>query len=442
MEAAKLRKVLIISRYFPPLYDVGGKRAYRFAVHLPDHGWQPIILTGSVPAGYPADPTPLRLAPTVTVARDYAPSWWPFRRNRAADGTIPDPIPIRTSSALRRWLQAQTTMPLRRDVLLTPRTALWARRLRQSTPIDLVFATGPPWGVLLQGYAASRVTGAPLCLDFRDPWTPGFLHRGMARWVRSVERRAEAYLLTRAERVLFSSEDTADVYRRLYAARAPQRFTVIRNGFEPALRPPPQPRAARPTIVHFGNCYGPRTLAPVLRAIAELRRHGRARELCLLNLGRVRQSDLQLAEQLGVRDCIEYHPMLPYAEALRVLSGADLQLLLGFGNETGYVPAKFFDYILSGAPILCVAPQSELTRLVDETGRGRCAAPDEISAIADAIASAIRRPAVSANPPADRTACERFSALSASAQLARVFDEVVAAPPRSVRSVQQADVFG
>ncbi|HSQ00522.1 MAG TPA: hypothetical protein VL049_25145 [Candidatus Dormibacteraeota bacterium] len=34
----RLRRVLIISRYFPPLYDVGGKRAYRFAMHLPDHG--------------------------------------------------------------------------------------------------------------------------------------------------------------------------------------------------------------------------------------------------------------------------------------------------------------------------------------------------------------------------------------------------------------------
>ena len=168
---------------------------------------------------------------------------------------------------------------------------------------------------------------------------------------------------------------------------------MIRNSFEPALRPPAQPRAARPTIVHFGNCYGPRTLAPVLRAIAELRRRGSATGLRLLNLGRVRESDLQLAERLGVRDCLEYRPMLPYAEALRVLSSADLQLLLGYGTETGHVPAKFFDYLLSGAPILCVARQGELTRLVDDTGRGRCAATDEIDAIAETIAAATRRPA-------------------------------------------------
>jgi hypothetical protein len=114
-----------------------------------------------------------------------------------------------------------------------------------------------------------------------------------------------------------------------------------------------------------------------------------------------------------------------------VLSSADLQLLLGYGTETGHVPAKFFDYLLSGAPILCVARQGELTRLVDETGRGRSAAIDEIDAIAETIAAATRRPAESANVPADAAACEWSTAPYTSAQLAHVFDEVVRARERT-----------
>jgi glycosyltransferase involved in cell wall biosynthesis len=424
---ARVRTVLMISRYFPPRYDVGGKRAYRFALHLPEHGWRPLILTAAVPSGYPVDPTPLALPPSVAVARDYAPPWWPYRRLGLADGTLPDPIPVASVGGAQPWFGALTRLPLKRDVLLAPRTALWARRLARSTPIDLVFATAPPWAVLAQGFAASRATGAPLCLDLRDPWTFGFLHRTLPPWVRWVERRAEASLMAHADRVIFTCDDIASAYRDRFPSLPPDHFTVISNSFDPSLRPTPQPRPERPTIVHFGNCYGPRTLEPVLRALAALRRRGLAVDLRLLNLGRVKESDLLLAGQLGVRECIEYRPMLPYDEAMRVLAGADLQLLLAYGDETGYVPAKFFDYLLSGTPILCVARPSTLTRLVDETGTGRWAEPDQVEAIADTIAAATRRPGDTAIARPNAAAIERFSAPRTSAQLARVFDELLAA---------------
>jgi len=415
----------MISRYFPPLYDVGGKRAYRFARHLPDHGWQPIVLTGAVPSGHPVDPTPLDLAAPVRVIRDYAPPWWRHRRSGLADGTRSDPIPAGNGGGVHRWLGAQATLPLKRDVLLAPRTALWARRLARSTPIDIVFATAPPWAVLVHGLAASRATGAPLCLDLRDPWSLGFLHRDAARWVQCVERAAEARLIARADRVIFTCDDIAHAYRARFAAICPQHFAVIYNSFDPSLRPPPQPRPERPTIVHFGNCYGPRSLAPALRAITALRGHGFAPQLRLLNLGRVLESDLRLAEQLGIRDCFEYRPMLPYTEGLRLLAGADLQLLFGYGDEPGYVPAKLFDYLLSGAPMLCIAHPSELTRLVEKTGSGHCAAPDEVQAIADIIAAAMSRQPGGTNARPTAAAIERFSAPRTTAQLARVFDEIL-----------------
>ena len=416
----------MISRYFPPRYDVGGKRAYRFALHLPGHGWQPIILTGAVPEGYPADPTPLRLPASVRVVSDYAPSWWRYRRSGLADGTIPDPIPVAIVGGARRWVNALTTLPLKRDVLLAPRTALWARRLARSTPIDLVFATAPPWAVLAQGFAVSRAIGKPLCLDLRDPWTFGFLHRNLPSWVRWVERRAEASLMARADRVIFTCDDIARAYRDRFPSLPRDHFTVISNSFDPSVRPPAQPLFEHPTIVHFGNCYGPRTLEPVLRALAALRRRGAAADLRLLNLGRVKEGDLRLAAQLGVRDCIEHRPMLPYAEAMRVLAGADLQLLLAYGDETGYVPAKFFDYLLSGTPILCIARPSVLTRLVTETGAGRWAEPDQVEAIADTIAAATRRSGDAGIAQPNAAAIERFSAPRTTAQLACLFDEILA----------------
>lgn len=422
---ARLRTVLIISRYFPPLFDIGGKRAYRFALHLPEHGWRPIVLAGPIAPGYPVDPTPLDLPATTHVVRDYTPRWWREQRLGFADGTQAEPIADQDFRGLRWWLAAQRRLPLKREVLLAPRTALLVRRLMRTTPIDLVFATAPPWAALVHGLCASGVAAVPLCLDLRDPWSLGFLNPLSAHWIRWVERHAEAGLFRRADRVIFTCEDAARAYRALYPALPAGRFAVIHNSFEPAQRPPPQPPAPRATLVHFGNCYGPRSLEPVLRALAELRRRGVVSMPRLLNLGRVLGSDLRLAERLGVRDAFDHQTMLPYAEGLRALAGADLQILLACGGGAPYIPAKFFDYLLSGRPVLCIAPAGEVTRLVEEMGVGRSALPSDVAAIADIIADAARcRGGTDARP--NPSAIERFAAPNTARRLARLFDEILA----------------
>ncbi len=44
-----MKKVLIISFYFPPSPNIGAQRPYRLAKYLPKFGWEPIILTSKLP---------------------------------------------------------------------------------------------------------------------------------------------------------------------------------------------------------------------------------------------------------------------------------------------------------------------------------------------------------------------------------------------------------
>src|SRR6267378_857944 len=39
------RRVLMIAHHFPPASGSGSNRALAFARHLPEYGWQPIVLT-------------------------------------------------------------------------------------------------------------------------------------------------------------------------------------------------------------------------------------------------------------------------------------------------------------------------------------------------------------------------------------------------------------
>ena len=138
------------------------------------------------------------------------------------------------------------------------------------------------------------------------------------------------------------------------------------------------------------------------------------------------EKDVRLAEELGVGDYLEARPVVPYEEGLRILARADLQVLLAYGEETLFVPAKLYDYLLTGAPILCVAPPSELTDIVARTRTGRSLAPGDVDAAADVLRAALeaRRTETPLTTP-HPDAIEDFSARATARQLAESLDRMI-----------------
>jgi hypothetical protein len=46
-----MRRVLMVCYHFPPLGGIASLRALRFARHLPEFGWEPLVLVPEQPAG-------------------------------------------------------------------------------------------------------------------------------------------------------------------------------------------------------------------------------------------------------------------------------------------------------------------------------------------------------------------------------------------------------
>ena len=418
----------MLSRYLPPMFDVGGKRVDRFARHLPSFGWQPHVLTSPLPRHRPIDPSARPLPEGVTLDRDLVPEWWPEPRARPSDATVAAPIVTRTPGPMAK-LARQFTLPVGDEIMLAPWTVARARNRVRAAAIDVIFATSAPYATLVQGAALARATQKPLVLDLRDPWTLNFLQEGRPRWVRSVEGRIEERLFARADRVILNCAAATQAYRERYPELA-DKLVTITNAFEPR-ELAHEPRHDRLTLIHFGNCYGARSLAPVLRALAQLRDQGRLdpREVVLRNLGRISQDELDLAASLGLAEQLEREVAVPYEQGLAELARADLLLLLSYGREQLFLPAKLFDYMAAGAPVLCVAPRSELTEIVAATKIGRSCDPDDIEACAEIImAAARRRRGLSEEPLRDPTgaALEPYTARATTAALARVLDQVLA----------------
>lgn len=422
---SELRTALFVSRYFPPAFDVGGRRAYHFAKYLPEYGYRAVVVTAREPSPEKRDPAPLELPPSTRLVRKFEPEGYQASQARLSDGTLPTPVasPRAKAGPLER-LGKQFALPLGPEARVVPHLRRVLLRVIAEERPDVIFASSSPYAVLLAGYLAGEAAGLPVVLDLRDPWSLNFLQRDKAGWVRAVEARLERFLFERAQLITVTSEATAEAYRELYP-KLRGRIVTVYNAFDPARRPKDAVKSDKLRLIHFGNCYGPRSLETVLRAIALLRKKKPGVSLELLNLGRVSERDLALAAELGISDVFRFRPVVPYKEGLALLAGADLQVLLAYGEETLFIPAKFYDYLLSGAPLLCVSKPSELTRLVSELGAGVSVEPNDVDATLRAIEGALEARSQGAVRRVDPEKAACFSAPRAAERLAALFDQII-----------------
>lgn len=390
------------------------------------------MFTARGPAAEPLDPT-FRddELPSCEIRRDYLNDQEVAGLTRlgyGSDGTIAEPTkmwglhPKRFSK--QWWLNETRFKPIVGPAIGdVPKIAQRIVDLARKERPDVLWATGSPWETVTAATLAAKDLEIPFILDFRDPWSFGLGISTASTFVRVVNSAIENALLRRAAMLTVTSEATRDKYISLGAAK---RVECIRNGYDPAV--PIEPRQSdRFTLVHFGNCYANRTLEPFLRAAARALQDGLVdrNDFRILNLGRVSEVDLALAKELGLADLFEYRPVLPYEEGLGIVAGADLALLLAFGDEPWFIPGKLYDYVSAKTPMLCLSSSKELDDLVARTGIGWAYAAQDHAAMAKRIGDAYeaRKNGRRLGEP-NQSVIESLSARNGAQRLAELFDEI------------------
>lgn len=401
---ANPHRVLILSRSFPPSLTVSGKRMYGFAAALPEFGWDTIVVTEPIPDRGLRDGS---TAGSVESVQLYSPPWWPKPHLEVSLS------PLKRNSTLRRLAR----VPTGNDVFLLAYNLLRLRRFCRDRQVAVIMASAGPTAILPRAWLLGRLAKLPVVFDLRDPWTTNFLTGDYPRWVQVMEKAMEAFLLRRAARTLFTSKTTRDEYRSLYSDIQPERFVTLYTGFQESTPRSPSQKSGPLTLVHFGNCYGERSLEPVLRALSHLR--DLVPPSVILNMGRIQKRDLDLAQELGVADQVKWQEPVGSEDGAAILGTADLLLLLGYGDRPGFIPGKTFDYLASGNRILVLSSCSELNELVCSTGRGIGIDPGDHRGIADLIRS-LRTDAQSDPLPLP----EALSVKTSARLLARMLDEL------------------
>lgn len=398
--SGRTRKILVVANPYPPTASAGTTRVVRFLRHLPEHGWEPTVLTTKATG-------PAAVPPGARAFRAVVP--WPKRLLGGG----------RRSTRLNNWL----TVPDPYASWIGP-AVLKGREILCHEDFDVLFSSSPRPSVHLVAASLSRLYGVPWLADYRDPWSTYQFRKYPTAAHRAAHVRLEAWALRRAAAVTAVNRPIVDDL----VARHPWlegRAHVLPNGYDRAEEPAPVTLGDGFWIVHTGRLYGrERQVSAFLAALA-----AQPAEVKCLFVGvdesRVRPD----ADRLGLGDRVRVEPFVPLPVALGYQRAADALLLVN-GRRPESMSSKVFEYLQTGQPVFAISPAGSAARaLFAEVGGGACVLPDD--AMTEPLAAFIDAARAGSAPAVDRAALERYDLSRLTAELAALLDELAgsAVPP-------------
>lgn len=402
-----MKRLLLITNYFPPCAASATHRGLAMARHLPAHGWNVTVVTPPVVRWEPNDPGLTRLIPADTKVRH-----------------VPFPEQMWARLA-RRYFPSETWLP-----------GAWRmieQVVAEERP-DAILSTSPPSSVHHLGRWTKRRWDIPWIADMRDPMVTNLAEYQHSPLHKLIDRWTEIRLLSEADRVIANTPSTMRGLKSAFAHHE-HKIVLVTNGFDPLPVPAAVVRydgGGDLTILHAGEFYmgrDPRTLIRVLSDLNRSRQAGVPRFRLQL-LGKL---DGLIDIQATIREhrahlTVETPGQVPYREVHKALAAADILLSVqgpGLGHS---VPAKLYEYLAYDKPILQLAePGGDMDWVLETAGVcHRVVAQHDESGLRQALVALahdiIRGDAAKADPARARA----FTREHTAGQLAGILDRIVA----------------
>ena len=379
-----MKKVLIITYYWPPSGGIGVQRCLKFAKYLRDFGWEPVVYAPKSAQYLYFDETNIKDIPrNITILKQ--PIKEPFNIFKKLSGRKKDdasnPVyargkKVKFIDSLAIWIRGNFFIPDARSLWIKPSVKYLTEYLNNNH-IDAILTDGPPHTNTVIGCRLAEKLNIPWLADFQDPWTQVDYYKLLKLTKRADKkhRRLEQEVFKTAKKITIASPSWKKDIEKIGA----KNVDVILWGYdEDDYRSfSKQTLDEKFTIVHTGLLgfdRKPDVLFEVLKDIKnEIPQF--AEDLKINLAGMVDYSVLESLKQNGLEKNTNNFGTINRNEAIGLVMRAQL-LLLPINkaeNALGRIPAKLFEYLRSQRPILYLGPlNGDVANIINYTSSGKC----------------------------------------------------------------------
>jgi glycosyltransferase involved in cell wall biosynthesis len=351
----KMKKLLLISHDFPPIHSVESVRSFKFAKYLFDYGIESEVICAAE-----KEKTSIEGINIHTVFSPDNSLLRAFELYTGLDGKF-----LWISSAVKA-----------------------GKKLLNDQKIDVILSRSTPRASHMVAYELKSASGIPWIADFSDPWTQNVYIKYPFGFIKKHDESLEKKVVHLADRIVFTSERTKDLFLTKYMEIPESKVRFIPNFYDTSdfqeIKIPH--KHDKCTFVHAGSFYNMRSPEPFLKGLKLLASEIDISGIKVKLVGNMKGFE-NLIKKYDLENIVEITGIVPREEAHRHLLEADILLLIDAPSETPsiFLPTKLVDYISMNKPILAITPEGTSADVIHATHTGAVVSPHDIIGIKNCI---------------------------------------------------------
>jgi glycosyltransferase involved in cell wall biosynthesis len=379
-----MKKVLIITYYWPPSGGAGVQRWLKFVKYIRDYGWEPIIYTPENPES-PANDDSLEKDIPIGTTILRSPIWEPYtaykkfvgrkKDDKIKAGFLTEKKTPSLTENISVWIRGNFFIPDARKFWIKPSIKHLSKYLKEN-PVDVIVSTGPPHSMHLIALGIKKKFNIPWLADFRDPWTHiDFYDKlKLQGFADKKHKKLEQEVLKNADQLVTVSWNWAEDFKKLGA----KKIDVITNGYDEDdfTIEGSASNTERFDIIHIGSMNADRNPKVFWKVLADLckEKSDFKDQLKIHLIGQTDYTVLQSINHNNLGDKLIREEYMSHQDVLNYAGKADILLLPlnNTPNVNGIIPGKLFEYLGLHKPIFGIGLENgDSDKILKETHAGK-----------------------------------------------------------------------